>query len=278
MAPTLGHVNDNFIRQTLTKKNIKFDDKDFVCNDCLLGKAIKSPKSSSNKQYRCLEMVEMDTTPFPLFDKEKFSYNLKIVDRCTGFIYTIFIKDLKANTILEEFRIYKEKFELITGEKIKIVRVDGGTEFQGGFKEYLQSAGIILQVSLPSRKHLPARAERAHRTIHALARSNHIASKLPLKFYPEAYNYSAYSINRMIRNDESMSPYEKLFNVSSSFENAHKFGSVCVITSVNKSKKVAKVEAQGVRCRFLGYGDDEACFSAAMLMDCPRIVLIRYKQ
>ena len=51
-------------------------------------------KISSDKKFRILEMVEIDTNHFPLFDKEKYSYNIKIVDLDS---YTSFVKDLKSS-------------------------------------------------------------------------------------------------------------------------------------------------------------------------------------
>jgi len=106
------------------------------------------------------------------------------------------------------FRIFKERIENIANRKIKNFRTDGGTEYKGAFSDFVLTQGIIKQTGSSNRKHLPARAERAHRTVLELARACHTGSKLPLSYYTDAHRYAVYTLNRLIRDGKQKSPFE----------------------------------------------------------------------
>ena len=254
----LAHFNTKTVFRNLKLQNINTDVDIGKCTDCIKSKLTSqsTSKFKDTKDYEILEMVESDTTPFPITSYDGFSFNIKFVCRKSGFIYMSFIKDLKSVTCLNEFRIFKEKYENVTGKKIKYIRTDGGSEYKGSFNDFLLSNGIIKEFS--TSKHQPARAERAHRTILELSRSCHSSSKLPLIYYSDAQRYAAYTLNHVIRDDSLESPFYRIYKRIKNFNNFKEFGSICYI-HVPKSKNVnGKLDSSGVRCRFLGYGDDES--------------------
>jgi hypothetical protein len=165
-------------------------------------------KGDDKHNYKNLEMIECDTTPFSIVSHDGYSYNVKFVDRASGYIEMYWIPDLKAASILNCFINFKTKMEIIIGEKIKYFRCDGGSEFRGVFEVYLNSNGIIHQVGNAYKKHYPPRAERAHRTILNLAKAAHIESNLPIHYFSEAHRYAAFTINRLVRTGSDKSPIE----------------------------------------------------------------------
>ena len=117
--------------------------------------------------------------------------------------------------------------------------------------------GITKQIGDAHRKHFPARAERSHRTILGLAKANHIQSKLPISYYSDAHRYATYVVNRMVRYKAVESPYEMIFNQDVSLDNIMGFGSICYVTLPKSKRMLGKLEDTGIRCRFLGFGDNE---------------------
>ena len=255
----LTHLSTNFLIRNLKANNIDFKQEDIKCTACIIGKMKRMPKLIKNPQnYEPLQMIEADTTVFPLTSYDGYHANVKFVDRSTGFIYSGWLKDLKSSTVLEHFRILKECLENQTKFTIKAIRTDGGTEFTSSFENYLTSKGIIKQPTQSYRKHLPARAERAHQTILTLGKAAHVASKLPIEYYSDAHRYSTYVYNRMIRQGRTMSPYESLFAKKPDLNQIFPFGSVCFAqVPIQVRKEYRKLGDTSVRCRFLGFGTDD---------------------
>jgi hypothetical protein len=257
----LGHVGTQMIKRTLDSNQIKFKNNYHPCDSCLRSKSVSKSvsrfKGTPDQKYDKLEMIESDTTPFPTLSYDGYVYNVKYVCRKTGFIHMCWLKDLKSATVLESFMKFRVKFENITGKRIKYFRSDGGTEYKNVFENYLISNGIIKQVGDAHRKHFPARAERAHRTILNLAKSNHISSKLPLSFYSDAHRYSTYIINRMVRFKDTESPFSKIFKKDANLKLIVPFGCICYVQIPKAKRKLGKLDDASIRCRFLGFGNHE---------------------
>jgi histone deacetylase 1/2 len=258
----LSHISQNFLTRNLKLNKIEFIDEDIHCSSCIQGKMKRTFKSKpSDVSYEPLDMIEADTTSFPLSSHDGYHANVKFVDRCTGYIYSGWLQNLKSSTVLEHFRIFKQVIENQTKFKIKVVRTDGGTEFTSSFENFLLSQGIIKQTTQPYRKHLPARAERAHQTILNLGKAAHIASKLPIEYFSDAHRYSVYVYNRMIREGKTNSPYEALFNIKVDITQIFPFGSVCFAhVPLQNRKEYKKLDDTSVRCRFLGFGSDDISY------------------
>ena len=93
----LGHVGSQMLKRTLSKHNIKFIDNYFDCESCLKSKATSKRVSRFKRDsvvYDVLEMIESDTTPFPVQSYDGYLYNVKYVCRSSGFIQLYWIKDL----------------------------------------------------------------------------------------------------------------------------------------------------------------------------------------
>jgi hypothetical protein len=252
----LAHFNTKTILKNLKLKQIECQDDLKECSDCMKGKQNRHSafKSEENKSYDILEMIESDTTPFPVTSYDGFSYNIKFVCRKTGYIHTEFIKDLKSATCLEAFKIFQVKYEKLTGKQIKYLRTDGGSEYKGVFSDYIISQGITKQPL--TQKFQPARAERAHRTVLELARTCHTSSKLPLKYYTDAHRYVTHTINRIIRDGEEESPAEKMNLKDTNIKNFKSFGCICYIYQEKGKAVEGKLANSGIKCRFLGYRDE----------------------
>jgi hypothetical protein len=80
---------------------------------------------------------------------------------------------------------------------------------------------------------------------------------LPQIYYSDAERTAAYIFNRMIHTNETESPYEKLFKRKVKLDKLFGFGCVCYAqVPIEVRGKGKKLEDAGIRCRLLGYGDD----------------------
>ena len=70
-----------------------------------------------------------------------------------------------------------------TGELIKTVLVDGGSEFDKEFVAFLEESWITKLQGAPYRDHIPPMAEKVNKSINTGAKSVILASKLPRKYY-----------------------------------------------------------------------------------------------
>ena len=136
------------------------------------------------------------------------------------------IVDQSALTSLQNFKPFKARLENYTGETVKCVRSDGGTEYLGEFRNFLIEQGITHQQGPPYRKHIPPEAERSHRTILNWGRANHYASKLPMKYYNEAQKFAAHLFNVVVHSGANKSPWELMLGKPYDFDKIRPFGCV----------------------------------------------------
>ncbi|GFV08285.1 retrovirus-related Pol polyprotein from transposon TNT 1-94 [Trichonephila clavipes] len=85
----------------------------------------------------------------------------------------------------------RSKYENLTDKRIKKIRTDNGLEFVNEqLDTYLANSGIFHEKTIPYNSESNGKAERANRVLLERARSLLYESKLPLKFWAEAINYS----------------------------------------------------------------------------------------
>ena len=256
----LSHFSNSILKRNLDLNNIQYKVSTIQCESCLRAKTKRKSirKEPSTDNYKPLEMIEADTTVFPIKSYDGYGSNVKFVDRSTGFIFTGWLPDLKSSSVLELFRIFKTQVENQSKHSIKRLRTDGGTEFTSVFNDFLLSCGIVKETAQAYRKHMPQRAERAHQTILQLGKAALFDSKLPMIYYSDAHRYSTYVCNRMIRSGKEKSPYELLYRKAPDLTKIFPFGCVCFIqVPIETRKTFKKLDETGMKCRFLGFGDEE---------------------
>ena len=120
------------------------------CIPCLIGKSSQTPYTNHAKRAAVIsDLVHINTCgPFPTLTPKKEVY------------FTIFLNDASnygVTTLLahknDAFTAWKKveaSWELISGNHIKAVHLDGAKEFtQGPLSNHLLSRGIAMQVTAP---------------------------------------------------------------------------------------------------------------------------------
>ena len=221
-----------------------------------MGRKRNIPKSSTPKEtLNVLEQVHVDIQgPFPIDNVDGTRMNIKAVDKASGYIKMELIDDKRASTTMDFIRRYHVRSERQTGESLKIVATDSGTEFGGEFLSYLEERGIVKRKGQPYDHHYPSFAENANRLVLNIGRPSLLASKLPEKYYGESMLYGCYVLNRWSEKGKK-SRYEIFFGKEPKNDHIQPFGAVCYAW-IPKEKR-GKQEPIRERCRLIGFGDDD---------------------
>jgi hypothetical protein len=256
----LGHLNDKIIEQTvnattgLEHGNCK---SDCLCETCVITKSRhENINKKSTTKREPLEVIEMDIQgPFPVRGHDGTVYNLKMVDVSTGYIKLENLKNKSAESVLESFKRYLARMERRTGNRVKYVRTDQGSEFDGVFLAYLEEMGITKMKGIAYDHHFPGHAERSHQTIANMAKAMLFDSKLERTYYSEALQTAVYLLNRTAHGDRTVTPFELMFGRKPNLAHLHKFGSICY--AFIPCEKRDKLDNTAEKCRMIGYGDDD---------------------
>jgi hypothetical protein len=114
-------------------------------------------------------------------------------------------------------------------QKILIFQSDGGGEYSAGaFINHLRQLGIIHHMSCPKTPEQNGMAERKHRNITELGLTMMVHSKIPKRFWVDAFSTSVFLINRLPSSVLNMSsPFQALFGKNPDFSSFRVFGSKC---------------------------------------------------
>lgn len=247
-----GHINIQTICKTL---NIKAP-KDFFCSICATTKMNHpSVKNHQKTEHGNLDVVELDLQFTNAKARDGTSINIKAIDVGSGFLMMRSLKSKESVETANFLKLIKSLLETQTTKVIKNIRTDDGTEFRGHFEAFLNENGMIHQIGDAYDHHFPPHVERSHQTIFKWTLANLKSSNLPKEYYYDAMEYSVYLFNRIVHNNNSKSPYEKLLNKKPKTTHFKKFGCVCTVF-IPQEKRETDLDDRGVLGRLIGYCDD----------------------
>lgn len=120
-------------------------------------------------------------------------------------------------------------------------------------QEIFQGKGIIHRVTCPYTSEKNELVERKHRHVAETSFILLAHASLPLKFWPDAFATTIYSINRLpTKALQDKSPMEVLFNVKPDYRSMRIFGCLCFphLRPYNSHK----LDFRSTQYTFLGYG------------------------
>jgi len=136
------------------------------CEICILGKQTKPAFSASTSiPERKLARIHLDTVgELPVKGLGGERYFLTAVDEWSG--YTAVVPVSSKSAIPHEVKSLINEWETQTGQTVKALRSDRGTEFLNKvLEEFCQEKGIIMETSAPYTPQQNGVAERMNRTI-----------------------------------------------------------------------------------------------------------------
>jgi hypothetical protein len=136
------------------------------CEECEASGHTRSPipKETLTRSKEVLGRVFSDVCEVQTITREGFRYFITFVDDHSRFLTVYPIK--KKSDALEIFKEYLAEAERQSGNKLKILRTDGGGEyFSSDFIKYLKDAGIVHEKTNPHTPQENGVAERVNRTL-----------------------------------------------------------------------------------------------------------------
>lgn len=201
----LAHTNFKTIKNFMNI-NVKSDMK---CIVCAQGKQSRSPFNDiGHRATKILEIVHSDICgPFSVNSLGGCRYFLSFVD---DFSRKVFVYPLKSKgEVFCKFIEFKQRYENETGETIKILRSDNGTEYVNtNFDRFFVKHGIKHERSAPYSPQQNGLAERVNRTIIEKVRCMLLDSKLTKQFWAEAVCAAVDIINMLPHSSTKTAPNE----------------------------------------------------------------------
>ena len=143
-----------------------------------------------------------------------------------------------------------------SGKKLKVLRTDGGGEYTSTeFEDFLESAGIRHEQTVPKTPEQNGVAERMNRTLVESVRSMLADAHLPHKFWAEALSTAVYLRNRSPTKAVShKTPYEAWMAKKPSFSHLWVFG--CKPYAHVPKDERGKLDHKAKPCILVGYGTE----------------------
>ena len=223
---SLGHLKSkNLVHGIPT---IKKPEKS--CKVCMEGKQPRLSFASgvAPRAKHALGVVHSDVCgPFPVASIGGNKYFVSFVDEFTRMTWVSLIKF--KHEVFAEFQKFKVKAEKQSGQKLKILRTDGGGEFNSNeFKTFCEENGIEHEVTAPYTPQHNGLAERRNRTLLDMVRSMLKEKKLPHNLWGEAVATACYVLNRCpTKKLKEIVPIQKWTGDKQSVSHLKVFGSVC---------------------------------------------------
>lgn len=179
-------------------------------------------------------------------------YYLKLTDGFSKYKHIYILKH--KSEALPMFKVFKSLVENQTGSKIKRLVNDGGGEYVNSeFKTFLESEGILMDITAAYTPQQNAISERGNRTTTERARCLLIEANLPKSFWAEAVNTSIYIENRCPEASiNHLSPHELWHGSKPKIDHLRVFG-CAAYRLIPKQFRGSKFSPTSQRCVLLGY-------------------------
>lgn len=162
----LGHAGKDKVKVLLkSKEYCATGSEDFFCEVCVFGKMTKRPyKEIVNKDFKPGAKIHCDLSgKVSIESAGGCKYFAVFIDESSGYKK---VAMLKKKELVEEFKKVIQKVKEETGNRIKILRTDQGTEFTGtSFQDLLKEHKIKHEMSVEYTPQSNGMAERAIRSL-----------------------------------------------------------------------------------------------------------------
>jgi len=258
----LGHPGLDTTRNVLTKSYAtgvvwKGTISREHCIPCLVGKSPQIPYSNKgNRAENVCDLIHMDTCgPYPVQTPHKERYFVIMLDDKSNYGNTTLL--VRKNDVFVAWKHVTASWELLTGNKVRAVRLDGAKEFvEGALGDHLRNAGITMQITAPYAHPQAGKAERYVQTIADTAQSLLADAKLPPSLWGRAVQTAQYLRNRLPTKTLSgkVTPHEVLTGKKPDLSHLRIWGCQCFVNiPVELREKGGPHRYEAV---FVGYEED----------------------
>ena len=239
------------------------EESNCICEGCIFGKMKRTPfKTGRTRATKTSQILHCDVGFSPIKTPNGESCFLLIKDDFSEWTETYLMK--KKSEAEQNLLNFIAFIENVSGNKVQIVRTDGGGEFGSNhLKQQFAGRGIVHQTS---NSHTPQQngvSERMNRTVIESTRSSlHMRSnkhtnifksseKFKLELWGAFLQGAVYVLNRTLTCTSTKTPFERLYNRKPSIEDFRVPG--CRAYYRVPTPLHGKMDAKGIPCWFVGY-------------------------
>ena len=256
----MGHVNENYLRNTAQYYGITLTGDLRSCVPCNLAKIHDLPISKKNGVPRTGtpgERIFLDVSYFPNPSIANNKYWLLIVDDATDMCWSFFLKaksDL-AQTVIHFLYTMRHR-----GTPVKYIRLDNSGENRSLQQQTTKLfMNLQYEYTAPGTPQQNGRVERKFAILYEYMRSflntANVPQSLRQVLWAEAANHATDVINGLITHKNKIPPYKAFFGTQPTyFPYLKTFGQLCVVASNQKLK--SKMSDRGILCLYLGRVED----------------------
>ena len=252
----LGHLNVKSLtamKDMVNGMDVQGKPELQFCEPCQHGKQTrdKFPEEATLTES-VLELVHSDLCgPMELESLSGKRYILTFTDDHSRYSAVYFLA--QKSEAFAYFKQYHVEVERSTGEKLRCLRTDNGSEYVNRkFKSYLQDNGIRHQMTVPYTPQQNGVSERLNRTLLDSARSMLHQAGMPKRFWAEAVYNANYVRNRSpTKRLKNVVPFEVFWKKKPSIQHLRTFG--CDAFAQTPKPKRKKLDSRSQKLIFLGY-------------------------
>lgn len=163
----------------------------------------------------------------------------------------------KKDEVLVKFMKFCNDIKTLANICVKTIRSDNGGEYRStAMREFCQQKNIIQEFTIPHTPEQNGMCERANRTLVEMTRCMLKDGQMEREFWVEAM-MTATKIRNIISHavHPETTPFEMLFKRKPNLEHMKIFGCECYAHVPKANRR--KLDDTGVKCRFLGYSNDQ---------------------
>lgn len=259
-----GHLNVQSLRELKSKDMVRgltssFASEKLDCISCMKNKCHVMPfEKSQTRSDDLLELIHSDVCgPINKVSNGGARYFLTMIDDKSRYIHVYFMKH--KSEVTKIFKEHVTSVERQKGLKVKVIRSDNGTEYVNKeFDEYLKSAGIKRQLTVPYTPQQNGVAERCNRTLVEMARAMLNSAALNESFWAEAVACAAYLRNRSpTKALDGKTPFEMFTGHKPVVKHLRVFG--CIAVALEKGPK-KKFQEKGKEYTMVGYSESSKAY------------------
>lgn len=244
------------------------------CPSCALGKQQRKKfPIGSHRSPEPLGLIHTDLLgPMQTPSLQGSLYQVTFIDDYTRYGWMYYLS-AKSDTF-SIFCSWQSEVETQSNRKVKILRSDGGGEFNNAaFNHHCLSHGIIRQITIPHTPEQNKVAERRHRTQVEMGRSMLKHASLSNHFWAEALNTANYLLNRLpTKAVEGLTPYEAWSHRKPNLSHLRIFGCEAYVHVPKALRR--KLDSKSQVGILLGYGETVKAYRI-YLKDSQRLVFAR---
>ncbi|KAE8253050.1 hypothetical protein A4X03_0g6001 [Tilletia caries] len=237
---------------------LRLVDREDRCDACAISNLKEASfKHSASRADAAGDLAHCDLSG-PYTGNSEYSHCLSTLDDHSRKGWTFPIVDKSSATVTKVLQRWARQVETYTGKKIKTIHTDNGTEFDNAAMDsWAADEGLSWRWTVPGSSEQNGRVERFQGIIQERGRAMLTAARLPIGFWPFAWRYAAYLVNRTPhRSLEYRIPQELWSHHPVDLSMLRTFGCLCWTMQDARHRPDGKLSARGVRGTFLGLSEN----------------------